>query len=754
MSKIAAGIAKINGIAAGVLQFIPGGQPFAALAMASATLFSTIAEITAKPPLSVPTLQDYTVGPNQPYPYLMGRCRSFGHMIHQEAHGRTRQDVPNPWLTRTYIYSGAGPVQGIEKIEANSNEIQFDGGTGWETGYFDKYMRGDTQLGETPESAALNTTAPDKDYWTGNSKLSGFCAAQFSMLLDDKEPHFRSGPPTFSLIVQGVKVYDPRLDSTYPGGTGAHRIDDESTFAYSQNPALHGLTYAYGRYQNAKHVCGGGMGVTSIDVASFVAAANTADLNGWTLGGVIYENGEDGEIWNNLKLILSACGAYPTNDGGVLRVIHHAPRVTLDTINEADLVGPCSTPGMKPWGTGFNTVVPRYMSEDNDWSYVQSDAIAVASLETAQGEARIRERKFDLVTNKDQAAALGVYSIYDSVELEPIQLTVGRRFINYGIGDAFDIDIPSLGLDLVAFIVTHSVDPETGNVTIGLKSDTTAKHAFALGQTGTAPPHPALVTNEDLDLAAGYTEVVQMRSQAIESSYTTGLTLTATDAGVDATINVTAHTRIYGNSLTFDDTAVNAGSVTGLLFDTNYFVYYDDEHLDGGGVTYQATTIADDAYPSETKPWRHYVGAIETPLDGGADIGGSAIRPYAFVLDDPDTGLIATRDAIVAGDLASSVLSVFVSPTSANGTTTGGAAGTTNSVAVQVAGGTSPYTYSVTKVSGDTFTVDSPTSSSTTFTVTPGAGNTLSAVYRYTVTDSAAPANNATVDFNVLLTDN
>src|SRR3546814_6035561 len=81
-------------------------------------------------------------------------------------------------------------------------------------------------------------------------------------------------------------VLDPRKDSTYPGGSGSHRALNESTYEWSDNPALHALTWALGRWENGKRPVGIGAPVANIRVSDFVEAANIADANGWTMGGV------------------------------------------------------------------------------------------------------------------------------------------------------------------------------------------------------------------------------------------------------------------------------------------------------------------------------------------------------------------------------------------------------------------------------------------------------------------------------------
>lgn len=50
-------------------------------------------------------------------------------------------------------------------------------------------------------------------------------------------------------------------------------------------------------------------------------------------------------------------------------------------------------------------------------------------------------------------------------------------------------------------------------------------------------------------------------------------------------------------------------------------------------------------------------------------------------------------------------------------------------------GGTAPYTYAWTKVSGDTMTATNPTSASTAFRLGVGPGDVKTATYRCTVTD-------------------
>ena len=95
-----------------------------------------------------------------------------------------------------------------------------------------------------------------------------------------------------------------------------------------------------------------------------------------------------------------------------------------------------------------------------------------------------------------------------------------------------------------------------------------------------------------------------------------------------------------------------------------------------------------------------------------------------------------TNAASVAA--SSGALTATVSPSSASKFQATAGTLTTGAVTVTPSGGTGPYTYAWAKVTGDTFTVNSPTGATTTFSVTLALDEDAAAQYRCTVTDSLA----------------
>lgn len=624
MSKIA----KIVGAVAGVVAVVATGGAALGLAAglagigqaaaAVAGVANVVAQMTAKKPRAQGSVSSITVGANQPMPYLMGRCYSGGAEIHRRAFGGTVDKVPNPYMARTIVYSCAGPVDGIEALQADFATISFSGTAA--SGYYSGFLWADTQLGARPESDALAAAFAGEPDWSSAHKLSGQLAVKWTLKFDKKGKVYSSGQPQFGLIARGVKVYDPRLDSTQPGGSGSCRLATESTWVYSTNPALHAGTYAWGRRENG--VIFFGPGLESIDWANVAAWANLCDDNGWSVGGTIYEPGEP---WNNLKLIAQAGGAVPGFSGAMLVFDFESPRVSLDTITADDLApGDFDLASTAPYAQRLNSVVPRYVSEDHKWEMVQSDAVSDAAMLAEDGEPKDGELPLELVTDKDQAAVLAAYYLHGTREIPPFTLTLKPRFFEYRVGDCLTVDLPEYADDPFDVVVTaRTIDPASMTVILELRGETGAKHALALAATGTAPPPALIVTGEDRDGVtgtlsdpAGYNRVL-INGAVMVSAHT----LTGSDAGSSATITVGAGEWDYSST---DGTVTRAGgSITGQAFASALYVYFDDDTLADTTPTYAATADYETAVNSATNPARHFVGMITTPAGGAADTSGT-----------------------------------------------------------------------------------------------------------------------------------
>jgi hypothetical protein len=466
----------------------------ATIASVASTLASIAAQMTAKKPPARGTINQVIISREALSPCILGRTYSGGVLRHDVGYGATLKKVKNPYRGQVIVYSVAGPCQALEGIYLDYAQIPVSGDAA--TGYYSGFLYRDYRRGLWNETALVPHFSGMPN-WGSAYKLSSKAAILWNGKFDKDGKRFASGWPTSGAVWRGVVGYDARLDGSLPGGSGSQRADNEATWTYNEDPGSQGISYVLGRYRNGKKVFGVGLPADGIIVEDFVTLSNVCEANGWKVGGVVYE---PGDRWANLKRIIETGAAKPLWRGGKLGLKVNMPRVSIYTVTDADLAdGDVEVTAMQPWASRLNGIRPKYRSEVNKWEYVQSDLVSVSTYMAEDGEEKIEERQWDLVQDKDQVAQLAAYDLVDTREM-PIILPCKPHMRHFGPGDMLTLDLPEHGLaGQDAIIMTRRPDPATMNVTFTLVTETTAKHAYALGQTGTAPPTPTLTTGEDKD---------------------------------------------------------------------------------------------------------------------------------------------------------------------------------------------------------------------------------------------------------------
>lgn len=129
---------------------------------------------------------------------------------------------------------------------------------------------------------------------------------------------------------------------------------------------------------------------------------------------------------------------------------------------------------------------------------------------------------------------------------------------------------------------------------------------------------------------------------------------------------------------------------------------------------------------------------------GGAYVPAGTTGTYGAV---PSSGPISIRDFYGTSNTPPP-LSASISPNPTYGSRTGAGSVTAGPATVAPSGGVAPYSYSWSRVSGDAFTINSPTAYATTFTAAVPAGVLRFGIYQCVVTDSlgATVAPNTTVE--------
>ena len=539
-TTLALSVGLSAGVAAGIgnltLAAVPALLETGVLAGVAALLSPHPAVNTAGSP------QDFKPNPNAGLPVVMGRYGVGGNLVYETTSGggnKTEAGAKgNEYLTSFVILSALGPVQAFETLRFNDTILTFDpngqacnGGyipedeiQAWNPGY--RYQNADgsyinnnyqdhawqnLQLGAldagyfAPPSklASDNASLPE---WTQAHGFSGFCAAALTLVYDQR--YYAGGVPQYQWVLQGIKIYDPRLDSTYAGGAGAQRWAGQGasaaaiaaargTWTFSQNPWIHALNFALGHFLPdaqtgpGRLYAGIGAGVTGVDIPAFVRAANIADANGWLICGQWTTS--DGK-WSVLTEMAKAGSGSIVIKNGIISCIVDAPLTSLGTVTADDLSGPVTVPTGASFISRLNTIYPRFTAEAHRWQMVQADTPVKAATYVAEdGAVRSKTLDWQYVPAVNQACQCAAYTICNGREIPGIVLPGRPKLRNYDVGDCFTLDVPEAGLATTKVMVTRRVtDWSTGGVTLTVRTETDDKHAYSLGVSGVAPATPGI----------------------------------------------------------------------------------------------------------------------------------------------------------------------------------------------------------------------------------------------------------------------
>ncbi len=477
-----------------VANFATKAVVFGGLAAASAALM--------RPNIpSSGTSLDFKPDPKAPVRGAMGYTALGGNKVFQATWGYKKVAMS------LGVALSLGPIDQVPRFEADGATVSFTGQQNEATGFYAADMWQRTTLGLPGDAALL----PPTGLKYGNPGLTGWgtqhaapqTAFSFWTMVQAKNPEdrdvFTNGVPDPRWIGRWMKVWQPRYDSTYPGGSGPQRRDDWRTWGWSENPYDHALAWVRGHYKlnldgsidRTKRIAGIGAPDSAIDIPAFVEGANIADANGWTISGE-WSTG-DGKF-QTLLAMLQAGGGEPISRGAQISVLVNAPRVATYTYTRDDLIGQAEIRPLTPRRERKNTIIPRYKSEANGWQYVPAGEVTSSVYrDEDRGEPRSLEIEYTHVRNAKQAGQLAAYDLANLREGLTATLPSKVHLMHVHPGACITVDVPELALAGQKFIVRRATtNHQAASVTLELRSESDAKHAWALGQAAQPAPSPSL----------------------------------------------------------------------------------------------------------------------------------------------------------------------------------------------------------------------------------------------------------------------
>jgi hypothetical protein len=301
------------------------------------------------------------------------------------------------------------------------------------------------------------TVQPDLDAafteWTSNHRLRGCAYVVVRMERDDAA--FPQGPPqNITALVDGARLYDPRLDSTN-GGSGSHRRTDPQTWAFSRNPALVArwiLTGGSVVNDQASRLVKYGLrdDDARVDDAYIIAAANECDesvagSNAPPSGAqprytcdIEFNTGQPIREW--LQETLATMAGEYVSVKGKHRIYAGAYDTPLHTVTQDDVFGEIESQDTSSADDRYNRVAPIFI--DGTQQYVeQTGAFRTApAYETQDGEVIEKEIPLRGCTDPFRAQRLAEIDLRRSREMRVIQFTACRDLLKIAPYETFTFD--------------------------------------------------------------------------------------------------------------------------------------------------------------------------------------------------------------------------------------------------------------------------------------------------------------------------
>ena len=283
---------------------------------------------------------------NAHIPVVYGTRKVGGNVVFLETSG-----ADNQYLYMALILS-EGEIDSVQSLFVNDQQVTLSGSL--TDGTRRTVSASDANFYDTENSNSLITVEAflgtdtqtasslldQRQSWTTDHRLRGL--AYLALRFEWNADKFGS-IPNVQAIIKGKKVYNPNLDGTVTGGSGSHRKDTSSTWAYSDNPILQMLDYL----RNDRF----GMGITNSyfdsNFADWQTASDVCDTNITPFSGASQIDLMDSHIVvdtskkaiDNVKEFVKGSRSYLNFSGGKYNILVETTGTASISLTEDNIIG-------------------------------------------------------------------------------------------------------------------------------------------------------------------------------------------------------------------------------------------------------------------------------------------------------------------------------------------------------------------------------------------------------------------------------
>ena len=386
--------------------------------------------------------------------YVYGQVRKGGILTYIDETG-----TDNKYLHIVIVLAGH-EVEEIGDIYINDEIVTIDGSGIVTTARWKSKIRIIKRDGsQTTADATMVADAGVASTFIGESIAHLYVRLQYDADV------FGAGIPTFTAVVKGKKVYDPRTSNTVWSDNAALCIRDYITSAYGLADSTVNDTF----FSAAANDC---------DDSIPIASGGTQDR--YTINGVVRADSTTGSA---LADMMQSCNGALYYSGGEwkLRVgVYEAPvqSFTLDDLRSA-----ITLPTKMSRRDNFNSVIGTFINSSAGW--VEADYPPITSAYFLDTEDNSIENEMDLpllmVTNDARAQRIAKQALFRSREQMTISADFSLSALGVEVGDIVDLTIVDYGFTNKEFEVKSwkLVITEEGGVRVSLILRETSEEAFA-----------------------------------------------------------------------------------------------------------------------------------------------------------------------------------------------------------------------------------------------------------------------------------
>ena len=526
--------------------------------------------ITAIITTIITTAISYLIAPKPKAPRFSSQDEAKGTLVNKDSNnnpipvvygkrqvGLTRVFVESSGSDNQYLYvagvlceGGGAGITAIDEVYVDDKLVTFDGalsdGTirGVSSADTNFYKGGESLISIQGffglDNQSASSLLDETTNWTSDHKLSGL--AYVALRFKWNQDAF-SGLPEVRVTVRGKKIYDPRLDST-KGGSGSHRQDDSTTWAYSANSSLVLLDYL----RNSRYGKGLPNDAFETNYDTFKTSANTCDTqvtpySGATADINLFETNavidSEKKVLENVRELLVPMRSIFNYTQGKYKVIIEGTGSSQLLLTKDNVVSEVKLQGENK-SEKYNRVIGTFTNPEKDY---QSDTVSYppfddSALDPADQHATmlsddnntLLERSFDMlqVTSPYQAEEICENILKRSRNNLKAEVTVTSEALNLSIGDIVTATYDTAGFSAKPFRVMSLAINSDSTVTLGLEEH--QDNFYTWEEKGEAPTIADTVLPNPFSVSAPAS--VTLDDQLIE--YSDGVVITALDVTIGA----------------------------------------------------------------------------------------------------------------------------------------------------------------------------------------------------------------------------